>query len=176
MNPRTYVKISLAAAIIALIPTMVGHAHGEAVIGVSPAVAAAGTSITVTGTEMEPGEVFQLFLESASTSIELGEAAAEGEGEEGGFVVTITLPPDLTAGSYTLRASTEEGETAVADLTVTAASAEADPGPAMAQEPSGEPHLLDRTKPAGEIAGAASLALASALLGVWLIRRKDPSP
>ena len=137
MNPRTYAKISLVAAIIALIPTTVGHAHGEPIIVVSPAVAAAGASITVTGAEMELGEVFRLFLESASTSIELG-------------------------------------ETAVADLTVTAASAEADPGPAMAQEPSGEPHLLDRSKPAGEIAGAASLALASAVLGVWLIRRRDP--
>ena len=176
MSLRTYATISLVAAVIALIPTTVGHAHGEPVIVVNPAIAAAGTSITITGTEMEPGEVFQLFLESASTSIELGEATAEGEGEEGGFVVTISLPSDLPAGSYTLRASTEEEETAVADLTVTAASAEADPGPAMAQEPSGEPHLLDRSKPAGEIAGAASLALASALLGVWLIRRKDPSP
>jgi len=111
MSPRTYATISLVAAIIALIPTTVGHAHDEPAIVVNPAIAAAGTSITITGTEMEPGEVFQLFLESASTSIELG-----------------------------------------------------------------EPHLLDRSRPAGEIAGAASLALASALLGVWLIRRKDPSP
>src|SRR3990170_1792953 len=161
MSPRTYAAISLVAAIIALMPTTVGHAHGETVIVVNPDIAAAGTSITVTGTEMEPGEVFQLFLESASTSIELGEAIAEGEAEEGGFVMAIPLPSDLPAGSYTLRASTDEGETA-----------EADPGPAMAQEPSGEPHLLDRSKPAGEIAGAASLALASGLLGVWLIRRK----
>ena len=138
MTARAFARVSLLAAIFALVPTTVGHAHGEPIIVVSPAVAAAGASITVTGTEMEPGEVFRLFLENASTSIELG-------------------------------------ETAVADLTVTATSAEADPGPAMAQEPSGEPHLLDRSKPAGEIAGAASLALASGLLGVWLIRRKEPS-
>jgi hypothetical protein len=175
MTFRAFAWISLLAVIIALVPTTVGYAHGEPVIVVSPVVAAAGASITVTGAEMEPGGVFRLFLESASTSIELGEATAEGEGEEDGFVVTISLPSDLPAGSYTLRASTEEGETAVADLTVTAASAEADPGPAMAQEPSGEPHLLDRSMPAGEVAGAASLALASAVLGVWLIRRKEPS-
>src|SRR3989304_1557076 len=119
MSPRTYAAISLVAAIIALRPTTVGHAHGEPVIVVNPAIAAAGTSITVTGTEMEPGEVFRLFLESASTSTELGEATAEGEGEEGDFVLTISLPSDLPAGSYTLRAPSEEWGNAVADLTVT---------------------------------------------------------
>jgi len=110
MTARAFARVFLLAVIFALVPTKVGHAHGEPIISLSPAVAAAGTSITVTGTEMEPGEVFQLFLENASTSIELG-----------------------------------------------------------------EPHLLDRSKPAGEIAGAALLAMISAVLGVWLIRRKEPN-
>lgn len=121
---------------------------------------------------MEPGEVFDLVLEGAATSVSLGQATVEGEGEEGGFVVTLTLPADLAPGTYRLRASTEEGESAVADLTVTAVVTEADSGPAMVQEPSGEPHLLDRAKPAGQVPGIVALALGSAVLGVWLIRRR----
>jgi hypothetical protein len=172
MKPRTLLASVLAAAILAVNPIGAAFAHGEPVIRVDPPVVAAGGSITVTGTEMEPGEVFDLALESAAISISLGQAAVEGEGEEGGFVVTLTLPGDLAPGSYRLRASTEEGESAVADLTVTAASSEASAGPATVQEASAEPHVLERRKPAGQVAAVALLAAASVLLGLWLIRRR----
>ena len=162
---------TLAVALLAIIPTSVAFAHGEPVIRVDPAIVAVGGSITVTGTEMEPGEVFNLVLEGAATSVSLGQATAEGEAEEGGFVVTLPVPGDLAPGSYRLRASTEEGESAVADLTVTAAVAQADAGPAMVQEASSEPHVLERRKPVGQIAGVALLAAASAAVGLWLIRR-----
>lgn len=172
MKPRTLLTSIVAAAILAMNPVGVAFAHGEPVIRVDPPIVAAGGSITITGTEMEPGEVFDLVLEGAATSVSLGQATVEGEGEEGGFVVTLTLPADLAPGTYRLRASTEEGESAVADLTVTAVVTEADSGPAMVQEPSGEPHLLDRAKPAGQVPGIVALALGSAVLGVWLIRRR----
>ena len=172
MRHRTLLTSVVAASVLALYPVGVALAHGEPIIRVDPAIASAGGSITITGTEMEPGEVFDLVLEGAATSVSLGRTTAEGEGEEGGFVVTLTLPGDLAPGSYRLRASTEEGESAVADLTVTAAAIEADPGPAMVQEASREPHVLDRSKPAGHVAGVAALAAASAVLGVWLIRRR----
>jgi len=171
VNARFLRWLYLALALLLLTPTASALAHGEPVIVVDPSVAAAGGTIVVTGTEMEPGEVFSLVLENASTSIALGEATAEGEGEEGGFAVSLVLPADLPAGFYTLRAFTEEGESAIADLTVTAAAAQADAGPATAQEPSGEQHVLDRSKPVGQVAGVAVLALGSVFLGVWLIRR-----
>jgi len=172
MRRHTLCTTSIAAAILLFLPLGVAFAHGEPVIRVDPAVAAAGGSITVTGTEMEPGEVFNLVLEGAATSLSLGQATAEGEGEEGGFAVIVSLPSDLAPGSYRVRASTEAGETAVADLTVTASAAEADPGPAMVEEPSGEPHLLDRVRSPGQVAGIAAASAASAILGVWLIRRR----
>ena len=171
MKPRTLLASIVAAAILAVNPVGVAFAHGEPVIRVDPPIVAAGGSITITGTEMEPGEVFDLVLEGAATSVSLGQATVEGEGEEGGFVVTLALPGDLVPGSYRLRASTEEGESAVADLTVTAAAAQADAGPAMVQEPSSEPHVLERRKPVGQVAAVALLAAASAAVGLWLIRR-----
>src|SRR3990172_3262708 len=169
MKPRTVMTAVVAAALLAVPAVGVAFAHGEPVIRVDPPVVAAGGSMTVTGTEMEPGEVFDLVLEGAATSVSLGQATAEGE--EAGFVVTRALPADLAPGSYRLRASTEEGESAVADLTVTAAAAQADAGPAMVQGPSSEPHVLERRKPVGQVAAVALLAAASAGFGLWLIRR-----
>src|SRR3989304_2895757 len=134
MRHRTLLTSVVAASVLGGYPVGVALAHGEPIIRVDPPIVAAGGSITVTGTEMEPGEVFDLVLEGAATSVSLGQAAAEGEGEEAGFVVTRAIPADLAPGSYRLRASTEEGESAVADLTVTAAAAQADAGPAIRSE------------------------------------------
>lgn len=154
-----------------LTPFRSAFAHGEPVIDVQPAVAPVGGEITIAGAEMEPGEVFVLTLEGSTASIPLGEAAATGEGEEGGFVARFTIPLDIAPGSYIVRAATEEGEAATADLTVTEASTQASASPALVQEPTGELHALERTKPAGQIIGASLVALASLVLGVWLVRK-----
>ncbi|MBD3759105.1 MAG: hypothetical protein IE924_13830, partial [Microbacterium sp.] len=75
-------------------------AHGNPVIAVQPDVVAADSRITVTGTEMEPGEEFAITLEGPGISIPLGKAKASGSGEEGGFVATFTIPGNATPGSY----------------------------------------------------------------------------
>jgi len=162
--------IALAALVLA--PVSVALAHGEPVIAIEPAVIVAGGTITITGTEMEPGEVFAITLEGPTGSIPLGEATATGEGEEGGFVATFTIPADTAPGSYTVRAATEEGEAAVADLTVTAPSAEASAGPATVQEPTGEAHPLDRSKPTGQILAVVVGIALSGVAGFLLVRRR----
>ena len=172
MNSRVRTRLYLAVTILLLVPMATAFAHGEPVITVDPSVAAAGSLVTVTGTEMEPGEVFELVLENASVTVGLGKATAEGEGEEGGFVVVLDLPSDLQPGSYILRASTEEGESAEADLTVTSPSEEPKAGPVTVPEPSNEPHVLNRAKPTPQLIGALALALSSAVIGPWLIRRQ----
>ncbi len=159
-------------AALALAPVGIALAHGQPVIAVQPAVIAAGDQITITGTEMEPGEVFAITLEGVSGSVPLGEAAVTDEGERGSFTATFTIPADIAPGSYTVRAATEAGESAEADLTVTAPSAEASAGPAMAQEPTGEQHLLDRSKPIGQMAAVVVVIALSAAAGFVLIRSK----
>ena len=156
-----------------LAPSRSVLAHGEPVIDVQPAMAPVGGELTITGTEMEPGEVFVITLESATSSTPLGEATATGEGEEGGFVARFTIPMDVVPGSFTVRAETEEGEVAFSELTVTGASTGASMEPATISEPSGEEHVLDRSKPAGLVAGAAAVALVSLGLGLWLILRRS---
>lgn len=170
---RMYLLPSLIVlAALALMLPGVALAHGEPVIAVNPAVVAAGGAITITGTEMEPGEVFVLTLEGPTGSVPLGEATVTGEGEEGGFASTLTIPADTAPGSYTVQAVTEEGETATADLTVTAPSSEASTGPATIQEPSGEPHVIDRTKSTGQIIAVVVLIALSAAVGFVLMRSR----
>lgn len=169
LHYRSLILIMLATLI--LVPLRNAQAHGEPVIAVQPSIAPAGGQITITGTEMESGEIFAITLESTTSAIPLGEATATGEGEEAGFVATFTIPADAAPGSYTVRAATEEGEVTTADLAVTEASTQASAAPAMEQEPTGELHALDRTKPAGQTIGASLVALASLVLGVWLVRK-----
>ncbi len=168
----TLVRNLIVLTVLAFAPVDIALAHGVPVIAVQPAVVAAGDQITITGTEMEPGEVFAITLEGVSGSVPLGEATVIGEGEEGGFTMAFTVPADTAPGSYTVRAATEAGESAEADLTVTAPSAEASAGPVMAQEPTGEQHLLDRSKPIGQVAAVVVVIALSAAAGFVLIRSK----
>ena len=169
---KAYLMRSLViVAVLALVPLGTALAHGEPVIAVEPTVVAAGGQITITGTEMEPGEEFAITLEGPAGSTPLGEAVANSEGEEGGFTATFTIPAEAAPGSYVLRAATQEGEAAVADLTVTSPTTEASAAPATIQEPTGEEHLLDRTKPVGETVAILVAAVTALVLGFWLIRR-----
>lgn len=156
------------AAMMALVSVGAVLAHGEPIITVEPAVAAAGGQITITGADMEDGEAFKITLESAAGVFELGEATAAQDGDEAGFAVTFTLPTDLTAGSYLVRAATNEGETATADLTISASSEQMNDQP---MEASVEPLSLDRPRSAGLVISVVLASLISASLGLWLIRR-----
>jgi hypothetical protein len=164
------VRSLIFLAAMALAPVGITLAHGEPVIAVQPAIVAAGGQIIVTGTEMEPGEVFAITLEGVSGSIPLGEATVAGEGEEGGFTVTFTIPAKAVPGSYTVSAAAEDGDTTTADLTITAPSEEASAAPAMAQEPTGELHAIDRSKPIGQIIAVVVVIALSTAAGFVLIR------
>lgn len=164
-------SLIITAALI-VIPIGAALAHGEPVIAVEPAVVAAGGQITLIGTEMEPGEVFAITLEGVAGSIPLGKVTVTGEGKEGGFTTTFTIPTETAPGSYTVRAVTKEGETATTDLTITAPSKQASAAPAMAQKPSGELHAIDRSKPIGQIIAGVVVIAVSAAAGFVLIRNR----
>jgi len=171
---KSHILRSLVAfAALALVPFGTAAAHGEPLIAVEPVMVSAGGQITVTGSEMEPGEVFAVSLEGPAGSILLGEATVTGDGEEGGFTATFTIPAETPPGSYAVRAAADEGEATTADLTVTPSAAEASAGPAMAKEPTGEPHILERTKSVGQIlAVVAGIALSGAA-GLVLVRSRS---
>ncbi len=169
MKMRFILRLMFAVA-FAAVPLGAALAHGEPVIAVEPAVAAAGGQIIITGTEMEPGEVFTITLVGVAGSIPLGETTVIGEGEEGGFTVTFIIPVETVPGSYTVSAAAEDGDTTTADLTITAPSEEASAAPAVAQEPSGELHEIDRSKPVSQVIAVAIVIAVSAAAGFVLIR------
>lgn len=171
MKTRLVLGLLIATA-WAFLPAGAAWAHGEPIITVQPAVVAAGQEITVTGTEMEAGEVFVLTLEGLAGSVSLGEMTVVGDGEEGGFTATFTVPADAKPGAYRVSAAAEDGDTTSADLTVTAPSDTASNEPAMAQEPTGELHQIDRTKPIGQVIGIVVAAALTAAAGFVLIRHR----
>jgi len=125
---------------------------------------------------MEPDVEFTITLERAGKAITLGMATAKKEipdAEEAVFSQTFTIPSDTKAGSYQVRATSPDGDTASADLTVTEPTAAATTGPAEARMASGELHVLDRSKPILETASFALIAAIAAIAGVWLARRSE---
>lgn len=165
-------SLIIVLSLLAVMTPGAALAHGEPVIAVNPVVVAAGGEITVTGSDMEAGEVFALTLEGPTGSSPLGQAPVTGEGEEGGFTISLTIPAETLPGFYLVRAATAEGEATTAELTVTAPTVETEAGPATIQEPTGEPHLLERAKPAGQIVAVAVLIALSAAAGFFLVRSR----
>jgi len=161
-------------AVLAIVPLGVGAAlsHGQPTITVQPTVAAAGSQITVAGSDIEAGEEFTITLGGLAGSTTLGQVTATGEGTAGGFTATFTIPANVAPGSYTVRAIAPDGDGTTADLTVTAPSDQASVGPAMMQEPSAAPHVIDRSKPIGAVVGIVAIALVSGGLGFWLVRTR----
>jgi hypothetical protein len=162
----------IVLALIVIVPIGVGIAlaHGTPTIAVEATIVAAGSPISITGSGMAAGESFIITLDGLAGSIELGMVTAMSEGQAGGFTVTYTVPSGSTPGSYTVRAMAEDGDGTTADLSITAAMDQANSGPAMAQEPSAAPPVIDRSKPAGEVAAVVVLAPVSGGLGLWLAR------
>lgn len=143
-------------------------AHGEPTIVVEPAVAKPGDQITVTGADMEDGEMFTITVENSSGTFQIGEATAIQQGDEAGFTTTFDLPKDLTTGLYLLRAVTEEGESTAADLTIVST---VDTASSETMEASSMLHTLDRSKPVLLTGSVIAFAVLSASLGLWLLRR-----
>lgn len=169
MKLNLFFRSFAIAVVMALALSGAALAHGEPTITVEPSVASPGEQITVIGTDMEDGEVFKITLENASGTILLGEVTATADGEEAGFTVVFTLPDDLAEGFYLLRAVTDEGESAAADLTIVSSTDQTNAMSSM--EASAAQHTLDRSKPPVLIGSVIALALLSTSLGLWLIRR-----
>ncbi len=99
-------------------------------------------------------------------------AATSNEPAEGGFSATYTIPDKTPPGPYTVKATAEDGDATETDLTITGPSAQASADPAMVQEPTGELHQIDRSKPTGEVAVIVTVAVVSSGLGLWLVRKR----
>ncbi len=164
----------LAIALALLIGATAAQAHGNPVLKVDPVMVAVGATISCDGSQMEPDLEFTITLERAGKSITLGKATAKKDkpdDAEAMFSQTFTIPSDLKPGSYQVRATSPDGDTATADLSVTEATSAAATGPAQLVMASGELHVLDRSKPLVQTAALAAIAGVLAVLGIWMARR-----
>ncbi len=157
--------VSVAILASAVLPAL---AHGGATLTVTPSQAEAGGQITVEADGVEPGEIFTIRLEGLSDPVVLGEVSV-AEGEDG-FSAVFDLPADVLPGPYQVTATSEEGESLTAELSVVSAAVA--PEAVEVREPSAEPMELDRSRPALQAGLIVAALLASAALGVVLIRRK----
>ena len=123
------------------------------------------------GTNMSSDSQMPAAPEFEPTTTAEGAATAGETAAEGGFTVAFTIPDNTPPGSYTVKASPEDGDATETALTITAASDQASAEPATVQEPTGEQHQLDRSKPTGEIVGIVAVAIVSGGLGLWLARK-----
>lgn len=168
-----FARAGLAISLGLALGAMSAFAHGAPIVKVDPAIVAAGGSITVTGTEMEVDVEFAITLDHAGAEVALGTVTAmktDPAAEDGGFTQMFTIPATAKPGSYQVHATSKDGDTASADLTVTEASAAASTGPAEEKMASGELHALDRSKPAVELIGLGAIAALTIVVGLWLAR------
>jgi hypothetical protein len=143
------------------------NAHGEATLLVAPSSVAPNGTISVTGQEVEDGEIFIVSLESTTFVLTLGTVTVEGESFEQEFVI----PDHVPAGTYQVRARTNEGEAISAELTVVSDSETSSP----VLEPSATLMELNRSKSPSQIFTIVAVLLASATVGILLVRSKDAS-
>lgn len=143
-------------------------AHGEASLQATPSEAAAGAEITLTGTEMEDGEVFSLRLEGLFDAFSLGDATVSGEG----FSIVVALPPDASPGLYRVVAVSEEGESVGTEITILPAGTASGSGPAGDFEATAEKMDLDRPRTTASWVLAAGAVFLGGFGGIWLIREE----
>lgn len=137
-------------------------ANGEASLTVSPTAVAPGETITVSGDGLEAGETFTIVLRGITVERTLGTASVAGDGFERSF----TVPADAPAGTYEVRATSEEGEVLTAELSVQGGAERTE------RTASDELMQLDRSRSSVELAVIGVLLLASTAVGVALVRRE----
>ncbi len=109
----------------ALVAPAFGHGGDDAsAISVEPAQVAAGGTVVLAGTGLEPDSDRQINLVGPDVVVPFPKATTDADGM---FNVTLTIPDHLPAGTYTFQAIGDE--TLTTDLTVTAAAGAANPEP-----------------------------------------------
>lgn len=169
---RIFITILLAL----LLGATAVQAHGAPVVTLDPPVVGAGGTIIVNGSQMEPDLEFAITLERAGKVTSLGTATAKQEkpdADEAMFSQTVTIPSDSKPGSYQVRVTSADGDTAGADLTVTEAAAAAKTGPAEVVMASGELHVLDRSRSVAQATVLGAIAALLVIVGIWMARRSE---
>jgi serine/threonine-protein kinase len=108
-TPATATPTTAITPSAALLPN-----SGAPAIQFTPATATAGGNVTVTGSGWPDGATVTLSVDFGNGDEQLAGATTSN----GSFTATITLPPDISASSYTVTAQDGQGDMATQTLTV----------------------------------------------------------
>jgi len=146
-------SLGIAASVIA-------HGGSEEIL-VEPGAVAAGDTVIVAGTGLEPESDRVLLLAGEDLIVEFGTVTADAEGM---FQIELTIPRHLPSGTYEFRAIGDE--TLTAELVVTAATggAEASPGPDDASQT-----IVPRERTPIELAVILAVGALAAVAGGLLV-------
>ena len=154
-------------ALLALGPgVMTTRAHGKSELTISPAEITPGGTVMLKASGVEPGETFTISLEGPQFRTNLGTVNVTQETFEQGYTVPANVPADV----YQVRAVSEEGETLGAELTVSTVADTASQPESL--EPTAELMQLTPNRAAGQI---AVMMAAGVLSGLWLARSRQRS-
>lgn len=159
------------AAALAMTFGAVALAHG-ATVQVTPSEAAAGTPISISGEDFEPGDEVTIVLESAMTETKLGTVTP---GQDGSFTFQATVPASASGGSYSVRATNSAGggdDEASGDFTVTVGAS----GGAGQAQPAGASLVYQRSTTDDLLIGFIFGVLGLIGLGLVLTARRHGSP
>jgi hypothetical protein len=162
---------------LTLIVAAPAYPHGGGVIRVASKQVAVGGTIALTGEKLEKNAELRLELRGVLDNYPAGRVRSDASGK---FSASITIPPAVPIGAYTLVAIADDGDvTARTDLAV-------GPAPDIAASKEGMPHMatgmpgmqataemmkIERTTTPGEWAVIAALILLSLGGGAFLLVR-----
>ena len=147
------------------VTAMAHEGTGEEAIEVEPSAIAAGDSVVLAGSGLEPNDERVIVLVGEHDTLHLTEVDTD---DEGMFSLDVAIPGHLPAGTYELQAIGDE--TLTVPLAVTArAGAEDAPD---AANPPGET-VVPRERSGLELGVILTLVAVSAAVGGWLIRRAE---
>ncbi|MFT4306248.1 MAG: Ig-like domain-containing protein [Microbacterium sp.] len=86
-------------------------------IALSPSTVVAGDTVTVSGSGLDAGESYEIWLHSDPVQLATGVAGADGT-----YSLTVTIPSSTEAGAHQVELLPATSTAVYADLTVTAAS------------------------------------------------------
>jgi hypothetical protein len=157
--------LGLLLSLGAGIGAMAHEGSGEETIEVEPPSVAAGDSVVLAGSGLEPDNDRVLVLAGGDLIVEFGTVTTDAEGM---FSTELAIPSHLPSGTYELRAIGDETLTAALAVTAAAGGAEAPPAADDASDA-----VVARQRAPLELGLIIALAAVAAIVGGLLVWRAE---
>ncbi len=138
---------------------------GEEEILVEPSTVAAGGTVVLAGTGLEPNDERVIVLVGEHETVHLTSVQTDAEGM---FSLELTVPGHLPGGIYELQAIGDETLKVPLAVTAAAGAAESSPAPNSASET-----VVARQRTPIELGVILALVAAAAVAGGWLVWRAE---